>query len=67
MNHYEPLLKSLLTTMKSCHFQREVIMYTDKAKELADTAVQEQAAVATLCFGEKDGGDKAVRDGVITI
>jgi hypothetical protein len=53
--------------MKSCHFQREVIMYTDKAKKLADTAVQEQAAVATLCFGEKDGGDKAVKDGVIRI
>ena len=26
--------------MKSCHFQREVIMYTDKAKKLADTAVK---------------------------
>ena len=40
-------------TINHHHFQREVIMYTDKAKKLADTAVQEQAAVATLCFGEK--------------
>ena len=48
INHYEPPLKSLVKSLLPTIFRLaifwEVIMYTDKAKKLADTAVQEQAA-----------------------